>query len=143
MEQIPFRKGILITFKASTKFGTAKISQILNMLPFITSIRENCLTYSFYVNITIKYKILSYANVLNFIGDDIGSTERNAEVLLNVCKDIGLAVHKGKTKYMVVRRRQGMMTNEHIAVRSNSYENVKTFKYFGSLLTNQNSIHDK
>jgi hypothetical protein len=34
------------------------------------------------------------------------------------------------------------METEHIAVGSNSYEKVKTFKYLGSLLTNQNSIHE-
>ena len=33
--------------------------------------------------------------------------------------------------------------NEHIRIGSNSYEKVKTFKYLGSLETNQNSIHDK
>ena len=36
-----------------------------------------------------------------------------------------------------------MLANEHITIRSNSYENVKTFKYLGSLLANQNSIHKK
>ena len=33
-----------------------------------------------------------------------------------------------------------MMANDHITVGNNSYEKLKTFKYFG-LLTNQNSIH--
>ena len=36
-----------------------------------------------------------------------------------------------------------MMANEHIKVGSNFYENVKTFKYVGSLLTNQNFIHEE
>jgi hypothetical protein len=36
-----------------------------------------------------------------------------------------------------------MIVNEHIVVGSNSYEKVKTFKYFGSLLTNQNSIQEE
>ena len=36
--------------------------------------------------------------------------ERNADVLLNVCEDIGLA---GKTKYMEVARHRGIMANEH------------------------------
>ena len=38
---------------------------------------------------------------------------------------------------------RGVIANEHIKIGSNSYEKVKTFKYFGSLLTNQNSIHEK
>ena len=35
-----------------------------------------------------------------------------------------------------------MITNEHIAIDSNPYEKVKTFKYLGSLLTNQNYIQE-
>ena len=33
-----------------------------------------------------------------------------------------------------------MIANEHIRIDSNSYKKVKTFKYLGSLVTNQNSI---
>ena len=33
---------------------------------------------------------------VNLIGDDIRTIERNADVLLNVCRDIGLAVNIGK-----------------------------------------------
>ena len=42
--------------------------------------------------------------------------ERNSEVLLSVCKDFGLAVNTGKTKYMEVGHRRGLVENEHIAV---------------------------
>ena len=35
---------------------------------------------------------------------------------------------------------RGIIANAHIKIGSNSYEEVKTFKYLGSLLTNQNSI---
>ena len=35
------------------------------------------------------------------------------------------------------------MANQHIKICSNSYEKVKTFKYLGSLLTNQNSIQEE
>ena len=37
----------------------------------------------------------------------------------------------------------GMRVNVHIRISSNSYEKVKTFKYLGSLLTNQNSIQEE
>ena len=43
--------------------------------------------------------LLAYADDFNLIGDDIRTIERNADVLLNACKDIGLAVNTGKTKY--------------------------------------------
>ena len=62
--------------------------------------------------------------------------ERNADVLLNACKDIGLALNIGKTKYMEIGRHRGMIENAHIKIGSNSYEKVKTFKYLGSLLAN-------
>ena len=62
--------------------------------------------------------------------------QRNPDVLLNGY--IGLAVNTGKTKYMEVGRHRGVIANEHIRIGSNSNEKVKTFKYLGSLLTNQN-----
>jgi hypothetical protein len=33
--------------------------------------------------------------------------------------------------------------NENNMVSSNSYEEIKTFKYLGSVWTNQNFIHEK
>ena len=70
------------------------------------------------------------ANVddINLIGGDIRNIERNADELLNASKDIGLAVNKGKTKYMEIGRHQDMMANDHIRIGSNSYGKVKTFK---------------
>ena len=71
------------------------------------------------------------------------SYERNADVLLNACKDIGLVVNRGKTKYMEIGRHRGVIANAHIKIDSNSYEKVKTFKYLGPLLTNQNYIQEE
>ena len=48
------------------------------------------------------HKALAYADYVNLIGDDIRTIERSADVLLNACKDIGLAVNIGKTKYMEI-----------------------------------------
>ena len=39
-----------------------------------------------------------YADDVNLIGDDIRTIERNEDVLLNACKDVGLAVNTGITK---------------------------------------------
>ena len=62
-------------------------------------------------------------------------------MLLDACKDIGLAVNTGKIKYMEIGRYQGMVANEHIKIGGNSL--VKTLKYVGSLVTNQNSIQEE
>jgi hypothetical protein len=58
--------------------------------------------------------------------------DRNADVWINACKDIGLAVNKGKTKYLEVARHRSMMENEKITEDSNSYERVKIFKHLDS-----------
>ena len=58
-------------------------------------------------------------------------------MLLNACKDFGLAVNTGKIKYMEIGRHQGVIANKHIKIGSNSYEKVKTFKYSVSLLTSK------
>ena len=44
---------------------------------------------------------------------------------------------------MELRHHLGMMANEHIKIGTNSYEKVKSFKYLGSLLTNQNYKHEE
>jgi hypothetical protein len=48
--------------------------------------------------------VLSYADNVNLIGDDIRRTERNADVLLEAYKDIGLTVNTRKSNYLEVRR---------------------------------------
>ena len=68
-------------------------------------------------------QVLAYADDVNSIGGDIRKIERNADVLLNACKDIGLAVNTWKTKYMEVGRHRGML---EMSICSNSYEKVKT-----------------
>ena len=42
----------------------------------------------------------AYVNNVNLIGNYISTIERNEDVLLNACKNIGLAVNTGKTKYI-------------------------------------------
>jgi hypothetical protein len=46
------------------------------------------------------------------------TTERNTDVLLNACKDIGLAVNIGKTKYMEIGPNRGKKANKYIRIGS-------------------------
>ena len=46
----------------------------------------------------------------------IRTIERNADVLLNACKVIGLTVNIGKAKCMEIGRHRGMKANEHIKI---------------------------
>ena len=62
------------------------------------------------------HQVLAYADDVNLIGDDVRTIERNAGLLLNACKEIGLAVNTEKTKYMEIGRHRGMIANEHIKI---------------------------
>ena len=42
------------------------------------------------------HQILAYADDVNVMGDDIRTIENNADVLLNACKNIDLAVNASK-----------------------------------------------
>ena len=44
---------------------------------------------------------------------------------------------------MEIGHHRGIIANAHVKIGSNSYKKVKTFKYLGSLLTNQNSIQEE
>ena len=83
-------------------------------------------------DINSNHQVLAYADDVNLIGDDIRTIERNADVLLNACKDIGLAVNTVNTKYMKIGRQRGMIANEHMRIGSQYYDKVKTCKYLCS-----------
>ena len=58
---------------------------------------------------------------------DIRTIERNADVLLlNACKDIGLAVNTGKIKYMEIGRHRDMIAKAHIKIGNSCYYSVQT-----------------
>jgi hypothetical protein len=59
-----------------------------------------------------NHQVLAYMDNVNLMGDDIRTIERNAEVLLNACKTIGLAVNTRKTKYMETGHHRGMIENK-------------------------------
>ena len=87
------------------------------------------------------YSVWIYVNMdVSLIDSDIRKITRNANVLLNACKDINLAVNIEKPNYMEVGCHWDIMANELIAIDGNSYDKMKTFKCLGSLLTNQNFI---
>jgi hypothetical protein len=55
---------------------------------------------------------------------------------------VGLEINAEKTKYMVTSCYPNSGQNQN-TIANESFENVATFKYFGTTLTNQNDIHDE
>ena len=62
---------------------------------------------------------------VHLIDKDIRTVEINAEVLLIACKNIGLAVNIGKTKYMEIGCHRGIIANAHIKIGSNPMKKWK------------------
>jgi archaellum component FlaC len=54
-----------------------------------------------------------------------------------------LEINAEKTKYMIMSRHPNSGQNQNIRTANESFENVEKFKYFGTMLTNQNDIHDE
>ena len=88
------------------------------------------------------HQVLAYADDVNLIGDDIKTIERNADVLLNACKDIGLAVNTGELsprKLDLIEAWMQMSIWGYVVI---PMKKLKTFKYLSHSVTNQNSIQD-
>jgi hypothetical protein len=55
----------------------------------------------------------------------------------------GLEVNAEKIKYMVISRDQNAGQNGNIHIRNKSFKTVEQFKYLGTTLTDQNSVHEE
>ena len=58
-------------------------------------------------------------------------------------KETGLEVNAEKTKCMVMSQNQCAGQNHNIQIGNKSSEKVEYLKYLGTILTDQNSIHDE
>ena len=65
----------------------------------------------------MPHQILAYAYGFNLIGDAIREIGRNANVLINACKNIGLTVNVRKNEYIEVECHRNMAADGYIIVR--------------------------
>jgi hypothetical protein len=56
--------------------------------------------------------------------------KKNAEALLDGCKEIGLEVNSEKTRYMFMSRHQTAGKSNYISVADKSFEKVAKFQVF-------------
>jgi hypothetical protein len=69
--------------------------------------------------------------------------KENTETLLEASRDIGLEINAEKTKYMIMPRHPNSVQNQNIRIANELLENVAKFQFLGTVLTNQNDIHDE
>jgi hypothetical protein len=74
---------------------------------------------------------LAYADDVNLLGDDINTIKRNAEVLLEAGRQVGLEVNSEKTKYMLVSRHQKTGGQNYLRVANKSFERLEVLRHQG------------
>jgi hypothetical protein len=90
-----------------------------------------------------KHQQLVYADDVHLLGDGVNTIKENSETLLEASRDISLEINAEKPKYMIMSRHTNSEQNQNIRIANELFENVATFKYLGTTLTNQNDIHDQ
>jgi hypothetical protein len=86
------------------------------------------------------HQLLTYADDVNLLGDNIDIINRNTETLIDASKEVGLEVNVEKTKYMFVSRDQNAVQTREIKIGNRSFENVLELMYLETTVTNQNRI---
>jgi glycerol-3-phosphate O-acyltransferase len=89
------------------------------------------------------HQLLVYADDVNIVGENIDNIQKNTEALLDASKEVGLEVNPEKTKYMLESRCQKAGHRQSIKIGNRSFESMAKFKYLGTTLTDQNSVHEE
>jgi len=89
------------------------------------------------------HQVLAYADDFNILGGSIYKLKENAEALVASTREIGLEGNADKAKYMVKSRDPNAGRIHGVRIDNNILERVEEFKYFGTTLTNQNSMAEE
>jgi hypothetical protein len=89
------------------------------------------------------HQLLAYADDVNILEGSVQTVKENVETLVVATKENGLEVNADKTKYMVMSRNRNAGRDVSVKIDNISIKRVKVFKYLGTTLADQNSIHEE
>jgi len=81
-----------------------------------------------------------YADDIIILRSDSQEIKAGTKELIINSKDIELQINEGKTKYMVISRRENH--EENLEVEKYKFERVQSFKCLGVTINSKNNNHD-
>jgi len=87
-------------------------------------------------------QLLVYADDVIMLGGRVHYTKEKMEASVD-SKETGLEVNADKAKYMVMSPDQNAGRSRNIKIDNSSFETAEQFKYFGTTITNKNSIQEE
>jgi hypothetical protein len=73
----------------------------------------------------------------------IDTIKKDTAGLLDASEEVGLEVNPEKTKYMLMSCYQKAGQKHNIKIANKSFEDAAKFKYLGTTLTDQTSMHEE
>jgi hypothetical protein len=88
----------------------------------------------------MKHQFLVHTDDVNLLGNN---TRKNTKALTDASKEVGQEVNIEKTMYMSTSRHLNAEQDHNIKIAHRSFEYGVMFKYFRTMVTDQNFIHDE
>jgi hypothetical protein len=89
------------------------------------------------------HRLSAYADDVNIVEENIDTIKKNTAALLDASKEGCREVNPEKTKYMLMSLFQKAEQKHNIKIDNKTFEDVAKFKHLGTILTDQNCMHEE